>query len=85
MSLPFSPNFEFIQELPPTLLGPDPPISQPITPWVALLRICPGLTPCQKFFDELIMKVYSITLISPVNNKLQKPHESMNLLHHYYA
>jgi hypothetical protein len=31
VSLPYSLSSEFIQELPPTLLGPDPPISQPTT------------------------------------------------------
>jgi hypothetical protein len=34
-----------IQELPLTLLGSDPPISQPTTAWVAPLADLPGLTP----------------------------------------
>jgi hypothetical protein len=38
-----------------------------------------------KVFDELIPKVSSLTLISFVNNKLQKPHASVNLVHHLYA
>jgi hypothetical protein len=45
VSLPYSSSSEFNQELPLKLLGPDPPISQPTTAWVAPLRICPGLTP----------------------------------------
>jgi hypothetical protein len=35
-----------------------------------------------KVLDELIPKVSSLTLIFCVNNKLQKPHGSVNLLHH---
>jgi hypothetical protein len=35
-----------------------------------------------KVLDEFIPKVSSLTLISCVNNKLQKPHASVNLLHH---
>jgi hypothetical protein len=35
-----------------------------------------------KVLDELISKVSSSTLISCVNNKLQKPHARVNLLHH---
>jgi hypothetical protein len=35
VSLPYSSSSKFVQELPPTLLGPDPPISQPTTAWVA--------------------------------------------------
>jgi hypothetical protein len=38
-----------------------------------------------KVFDELISKVSSLMLISYVISKLQKPHASVNLLHHYYA
>jgi hypothetical protein len=35
-----------------------------------------------KVLDELIPKVSSLTLISCVNSKLQKPQASANLLHH---
>jgi hypothetical protein len=35
-----------------------------------------------KVLDELIPKVSSLTLISCVNNKLQKPHASLNMLYH---
>jgi hypothetical protein len=41
-----------------------------------------GLHDLPIVLDALIYKVSSLMLISCVNNKLQKPHASVNLLHH---
>jgi hypothetical protein len=42
-----------------------------------------GFMISSKLLDELILKLSSLTLISRINNKLQKLHASVNLLHHY--
>jgi hypothetical protein len=50
--------------------------------FITCLDLCRVSRSSPKVLDELIPKVPSLTLISYVNNKLQKPHASVNLLHY---